>query len=170
MSEGSMSVPPDAPPPPSPVELPPPVAPVPAPAPSAAPTATAAPSSGVLISVNDLVKHFEIRGGMLGVSKIGAVRAVDGVSFDVRSGETLGLVGESGCGKTTLGKVLLRLIEPTSGSVTFKGETIFDVPPAGSKGKGQRASNIERERRLSCCSGVPPPRLACQKAADRPVE
>jgi oligopeptide transport system ATP-binding protein len=89
----------------------------------------------VLVSVHDLVKHFEIRGGVLGVTKIGAVRAVDGVSFDIRRGETLGLVGESGCGKTTLGKVILRLLEPTSGSVRFKGEPIFDVPPAGEKGR-----------------------------------
>ena len=101
----------------------------------------------VLVSVHDVVKHFEIRGGMLGVTKIGAVRAVDGVSFDVRRGETLGLVGESGCGKTTLGKVILRLIEPTSGSVQFKGETIFDIPPAGTKGvKGTSASGARMKK------------------------
>ena len=98
----------------------------------------------MLISVRDVVKHFEIQGGMLGVSKIGAVRAVDGVSFDVRTGETLGLVGESGCGKTTLGKVILRLIAPTSGSVTFKGEKIFDVPPAGSKGRARASARRTR--------------------------
>ena len=59
---------------------------------------------GPLLEVTDLVKHFEIRGGLLGISKLGAVRAVDGVSFNVKEGETLGLVGESGCGKTTLGQ------------------------------------------------------------------
>jgi oligopeptide/dipeptide ABC transporter ATP-binding protein len=80
-----------------------------------------------LVEVQDLVKHFEIRGGLLGFRKIGAVQAVDGVSFNVRRGETLGLVGESGCGKTTLGKVLLRLIPPTSGKVIVNGRSIFEL-------------------------------------------
>ena len=93
----------------------------------------------ILVSVRDVVKHFEIKGGLLGISRIGAVRAVDGVSFDVRRGETLGLVGESGCGKTTLGKVILRLLPPTSGSVTFKGKRIFDVPTAAQKKAGKKA-------------------------------
>ncbi|MGH3316632.1 MAG: ATP-binding cassette domain-containing protein, partial [Nocardioidaceae bacterium] len=69
-----------------------------------------------MLVVENLVKHYRTREG--------TVRAVDGVSFTVERGETLGLVGESGCGKTTLGKVLLRLIEPTSGKVTFKGQPI----------------------------------------------
>ncbi len=80
-----------------------------------------------LLEVTDLVKHFEIRGGLLGITKLGAVRAVDGVSFTVAEGETLGLVGESGCGKTTLGKVILRLIPPTSGAVKFEGKQLFDL-------------------------------------------
>ncbi|HET6681604.1 MAG TPA: dipeptide ABC transporter ATP-binding protein [Gemmatimonadaceae bacterium] len=73
-----------------------------------------------LLSVRDLVKHFPVRSGLFGRAS-GAVRAVDGVSFDVARGETLGIVGESGCGKTTLGRSILRLIEPTSGSVRFDG-------------------------------------------------
>jgi oligopeptide/dipeptide ABC transporter ATP-binding protein len=80
-----------------------------------------------LVAVDNLVKHFEVRGGLLGFRRIGAVRAVDGVSFSVRRGETLGLVGESGCGKTTLGKVILRLIPPTSGEVRVKGKPIFNL-------------------------------------------
>jgi len=73
-----------------------------------------------LVEVRDLVKHFPIRGGIL-QRTVGYVQAVEGVSFQVRRGETLGLVGESGCGKTTVGRLLLRLIEPTSGSIVFDG-------------------------------------------------
>jgi peptide/nickel transport system ATP-binding protein len=72
----------------------------------------------LLLEVRDLQKHFPIRKGLLGRAA-GAVRAVDGVSFSLQRGETLGLVGESGCGKTTVGRCLLRLIEPTAGRVTL---------------------------------------------------
>jgi oligopeptide/dipeptide ABC transporter ATP-binding protein len=91
-----------------------------------------------LLVVDNLYKHFEIRGGPLGVARIGAVRAVDGVSFTVRTGETLGLVGESGCGKTTLGKVILRLLPPTSGRVIVHGKTIFDLPTAAERKAGRK--------------------------------
>ena len=90
----------------------------------ASPQTPIAGTNGSLLRVEDLVKHFEIKGGLLGISRVGAVHAVDGVSFDVRRGETLGLVGESGCGKTTLGKVILRLLEPTSGHIYLKGRDI----------------------------------------------
>jgi len=80
-------------------------------------------SQEALLSVRNLYKHFPIRGGLLG-GQIGAVRAVDGVSFDVKRGETLGLVGESGCGKSTTGLAVLRLIEPTAGEVLFEGQSI----------------------------------------------
>jgi oligopeptide/dipeptide ABC transporter ATP-binding protein len=101
--------------------------PIPDPAGHGPAEAQAAAPADELISVENLVKHFEIRGGLLGFRKIGAVRAVDGVSFSVRRGETLGLVGESGCGKTTLGKVILRLIPATSGEVRVKGQPIFEL-------------------------------------------
>ncbi|MBX3292696.1 MAG: dipeptide ABC transporter ATP-binding protein [Acidobacteria bacterium] len=71
-----------------------------------------------LLVVDDLVKHFPIKG------KDNVVRAVDGVSFEMRRGETLGLVGESGCGKSTVGRSILRLIEPTSGTIRYEGENI----------------------------------------------
>jgi peptide/nickel transport system ATP-binding protein len=76
-----------------------------------------------LLSTRDLQKHFPITKGVL-KRAVGAVRAVDGISFDVYPGETLGLVGESGCGKTTTGRLLTRLVEPTGGTVTFEGRDI----------------------------------------------
>jgi oligopeptide transport system ATP-binding protein len=76
-----------------------------------------------LLEVRDLVKHFAVRRGIFG-RRVGAVRAVDGVSFEIAPGEVLGLVGESGCGKSTTGRCVLRLLEPTSGSVRFEGRDV----------------------------------------------
>ena len=77
-----------------------------------------------LVTVEELEVHFPIRQGVLIDRHVGDVRAVDGVSFEVRRGETLGLVGESGCGKTTTGRAILRLIEPTGGTVQFDGQDV----------------------------------------------
>ena len=91
-------------------------------------TASATPNSTTrtpLVSVRNLKKYFPIHKGILG-RKVGDVKAVDDVSFDVYPNETLGLVGESGCGKTTTGRSLLRLLEPTSGEVIYQGENILD--------------------------------------------
>ncbi|MHB1222950.1 MAG: ABC transporter ATP-binding protein [Gemmatimonadaceae bacterium] len=83
-------------------------------------------STPPLLEVRDLVKHFPIRKGVFGRT-VGQVRAVDGVSFDVWPGETLGLVGESGCGKSTTGRMVLRLLEPTAGSVHFDGTDVLTL-------------------------------------------
>ena len=77
-----------------------------------------------LVEVRDLVKHFPVRGGIL-QRKVADLKAVDGISFDINPGEVLGLVGESGCGKTTTGRLLLRLLEPTSGRITFDGTDLL---------------------------------------------
>ncbi len=79
-----------------------------------------------ILEVSNLVKHFPIKAGVLQTVK-GYVKAVDGVSFTIKKGKTLGLVGESGCGKTTVGRTLLRLVEPTGGSVKFNGQDIFKL-------------------------------------------
>src|SRR3989338_4583258 len=88
----------------------------------------APPRGGPLLEVTDLAKHFPIRSGVFsGVS--GWVRAVDGVPLSIAQGETLALVGESGSGKTTTGRCILRLLEPTAGTVRFDGADLLALPP-----------------------------------------
>jgi ABC-type glutathione transport system ATPase component len=93
-----------------------------------------------LLSIHDLVKIYQTDEGIFGKTKR-EVRAVNGVSLDITQGETLGLVGESGCGKTTLGRMLLRLIEPTSGAITFNGQ---DVLAAG----GSQLRRLRRDMQI----------------------
>jgi oligopeptide/dipeptide ABC transporter ATP-binding protein len=81
-----------------------------------------------LVEVDHLVKYFPVRAGLL-QRVVNQVKAVDDVSFFVKKGETLGLVGESGCGKTTVGRTMLRLIEPTGGAVKFQGQDVFSMKP-----------------------------------------
>ncbi|MBB5935893.1 peptide/nickel transport system ATP-binding protein [Streptomyces zagrosensis] len=83
-----------------------------------------------LLKVTGLVKHFPITKGLLR-RQVGAVQAVDGLSFDVRAGETLGVVGESGCGKSTMGRLITRLLEPTGGKIEFQGKDISHLNVAG---------------------------------------
>ncbi|UCC62394.1 MAG: dipeptide ABC transporter ATP-binding protein [Anaerolineae bacterium] len=88
--------------------------------------------NGDLLVVQDLVKYFPVRSGLL-QRVVAWVKAVDKVSFTVKKGETLGLVGESGCGKTTVGRTILRLIPATSGQVHFEGQDVFNLNKAGMK-------------------------------------
>ncbi|TQJ90150.1 ABC transporter ATP-binding protein [Streptomyces sp. SLBN-31] len=96
---------------------------------------TAAVKDGVapgetLLKVTGLQKHFPIKKGLL-QRQVGAVRAVDGIDFEVRSGETLGVVGESGCGKSTMGRLITRLLEPTAGTIEFEGKDITHLGVGG---------------------------------------
>jgi peptide/nickel transport system ATP-binding protein/oligopeptide transport system ATP-binding protein len=95
---------------------------------------------GALLQVDGLVKYYPVRGGLL--RRIVAwVQAVDDVSFGIEEGETLGLVGESGCGKTTVGRTILRLVPPTGGTVTFDGVNVFDL-------KGQELKGLRRQMQI----------------------
>ena len=94
-----------------------------------------------LIQVRDLKMHFPIGRGIIIQRKGGAVKAVDGISFDIVRGETLGLVGESGCGKSTTGRVILQLYPPTAGSVIFEGENLTGL-------KGDRLRKIRRRMQM----------------------
>lgn len=93
-----------------------------------------------LVEVKNLVKFFPVHAGLL-QRVVAQVQAVDDVSFAVKKGETLGLVGESGCGKTTVGRTMLRLIEPTSGSVTFDGRDVFSL-------RGNELKSIRRDMQI----------------------
>ena len=97
--------------------------------------------SAPLLEVRNLVKHFTVGGGLFG-GRGGLVRAVDGVSFTLHRGETLGLVGESGCGKTTTGRCVLQLEQPTSGQIVFEGRDLATLDAAGLRGVRRRMQVI----------------------------
>ncbi len=118
-----------------------------------------------LVQVKDLKKHFPIRRGIFVQRQVGAVRAVDGVSFDIYRGETLGLVGESGCGKSTTGRTMLQLYRPTSGSVYFKGKDLTKL----------KGAQLRRERRHMQMIFQDPyaslnPRMTVGKIVEEPLE
>ncbi|MGW2919117.1 ABC transporter ATP-binding protein [Streptomyces angustmyceticus] len=94
----------------------------------AEPAGETAADAAPLLRVRGLVRHFPITKGLL-KRQVGAVQAVDGIDFDVRPGETLGVVGESGCGKSTMGRLITRLDEPTGGSIEFQGKDITHLSP-----------------------------------------
>jgi oligopeptide/dipeptide ABC transporter ATP-binding protein len=95
----------------------------------------------LILEVENLVKHFEVGGGFLGGARA-VVKAVDGVSFAIRRGETLGLVGESGCGKTTTGRCILQLEQPTSGQIRFEGKELTRLDAAGLRAVRRRMQVI----------------------------
>jgi peptide/nickel transport system ATP-binding protein/oligopeptide transport system ATP-binding protein len=94
-----------------------------------------------LVEVRELVKHFPLQRGVILRRGSAVVHAVDGISFDVRAGETLGIVGESGCGKTTTARLLLRLVDPTSGTIAFDGEDITAT-------RGSRLKELRRDMQM----------------------
>ena len=94
-----------------------------------------------LLEVRNLVKHFPVRQGLFG-GVSGHVHAVDGIDFDVREGETLAIVGESGCGKSTVGRLVLRLIEPSSGAVRFEGDDLLALGDAALRARRRRMQVI----------------------------
>src|SRR3954462_2336442 len=94
-----------------------------------------------ILEVRDVVKHFTITQGIIFQREIGAVQAVDGVSLSVEQGETLGLVGESGCGKSTTARVIMRLLEPTSGTIEFENEDVTHI-------QGDRLKALRREMQM----------------------
>jgi peptide/nickel transport system ATP-binding protein/oligopeptide transport system ATP-binding protein len=98
-------------------------------------------SNTPLVEVRNLVKHFPITSGIILQKQVGAVKAVDDVSFDIGRGETLGIVGETGCGKSTTARLLVRLLEPTAGQVTFDGHDITHL-------QGSRLKALRREMQM----------------------
>jgi peptide/nickel transport system ATP-binding protein len=94
-----------------------------------------------LVEARNLVKHFPITSGIIFQRQIGAVKAVDGVTFDVMRGETLGIVGETGCGKSTTARLIVRLLEPTAGELRFDGEDITTI-------KGSDLKDLRREMQI----------------------
>jgi oligopeptide/dipeptide ABC transporter ATP-binding protein len=102
---------------------------------------SAARAGEPLVQVRGLVKHFPITRGVLFRKQVGAVQAVDGVDFDVRRGETLGIVGETGCGKSTTARLVMRLLDATSGEVRFDGEDITHL-------KGSRLKALRRDMQM----------------------
>ncbi|HEV3312534.1 MAG TPA: oligopeptide/dipeptide ABC transporter ATP-binding protein [Chloroflexota bacterium] len=121
-------------------------------------------TDGALLKAEDIKVHFPIRGGFFGRT-LGYVHAVDGVNLEIKAGETLGLVGESGCGKTTLGRALLRLVPTTSGRITVQGK---DITRLGAS--GMRPMRREMQMIFQDPYGSLDPRMTVDKIISEPLE
>jgi oligopeptide transport system ATP-binding protein len=117
-----------------------------------------------LLRVRGLAKHFPIMRGALFPRQVGAVRAVDGLAFDVMEGKTLGLVGESGCGKTTTGRLVLRLMEPTQGAIDFAGQDLMALNPEAMRRQRQQMQIIFQDP-----YGSLDPRMAVGEILNEPL-
>src|ERR1041384_2774452 len=117
-----------------------------------------------LLSVQDLKVHFPIKGGIIAGS-LGHVRAVDGVSFDLKPGETLGIVGESGCGKSTLGRAVLRLIKSTEGRVVWAGQDLFGLEDKTMRGERRQMQIIFQDPLASL-----DPRMSVETIIGKPLK
>ena len=115
-----------------------------------------------LVETRDVTKHYQVGHG--GIRRAGTLRAVDGVSLRIRSGETLGLVGESGCGKSTLGRMMIHLVPPTSGQVLFAGTEI-----TGLAGKALRAARRSMQIIFQDPYGALDPRMSCEDIVMEPL-
>ena len=118
-----------------------------------------------LLRVERLTKHFPVRHGALFGRSRGVVHAVDEVSFEVASGETLGLVGESGCGKSTVGRMLLRLIPPTAGVIEFEGDDLLKLAPEAMRARRQHMQIIFQDP-----YGALNPRMTVEDIVKEPIE
>ncbi len=122
------------------------------------------PSDEVLLEVKDLAMHFPVTSGIIFQRTVGHVKAVDGVSFTIKRGETLGLVGESGCGKTTTGRCILQLYKPTAGDVYFEGENLNELD-----GSAMRAMRRKIQVIFQDPYGSLNPRMTCGDIVGEPL-
>ena len=125
----------------------------------------ASPSGQTLLQVQNLKMHFPITQGIILQRQVGAVKAVDDISFDIKQGETLGLVGESGCGKSTTGRAILQLYKPTAGNVFFGGSDLTKLKSGDMRRMRRKVQMIFQDPYASLN-----PRMTVGSIVDEPLE